>query len=226
MNHLNNKTTILSIKGKYIMKTLSIAQIIAAPTSINATFNFDEVNANKATLSRRFDMMMAKIKFLTKQSLIDTENMTVVFNNVKGTIKGTFDEMSVLKDEKEIGGFCFQNGGFVEGGESYMWTTNNDSSRNVTFFTNCNAMKNDLKNDIELQDKIRATFNPDYVAPVIEEKPAKVAKVKNVAKVKKAKFVEVDDLDADIPAKRTRKKETKVEEIATVDNVEEIEVIA
>lgn len=226
MNHLNNKTTILSIKGKYIMKTLSIAQIIAAPTSINATFNFDEVNANKATLSRRFDMMMAKIKFLTKQSLIDTENMTVVFNNVTGTIKGTFDEMSVLKDEKEIGGFCFQNGGFVEGGESYMWTTNNDSSRNVTFFTNCNAMKNDLKNDIELQDKIRATFNPDYVAPVIEEKPAKVAKVKNVAKAKKAKFVEVDDLDADIPAKRTRKKETKVEEIATVDNVEEIEVIA
>lgn len=226
MNHLNNKTTILSIKGKYIMKTLSIAQIIAAPTSINATFNFDEVNANKATLSRRFDMMMAKIKFLTKQSLIDTENMTVVFNNVVGTTKGTFDEMSVLKDEKEIGGFCFQNGGFVEGGESYMWTTNNDSSRNVTFFANCNEMKNDLKNDIELQDKIRATFNPDYVAPVIEEKPAKVAKVKNVAKAKKAKFVEVDDLDADIPAKRTRKKETKVEEIATVDNVEEIEVIA
>ena len=226
MNHLNNKTTILSLKGKYIMKTLSIAQIIAAPSSINATFNFDEVNANKATLSRRFDMMMAKIKFLTKQSLIDTENMTVVFNNVKGTIKGTFDEMSVLKDEKEIGGFCFQNGGFVEGGESYMWTTNNDSSRNVTFFANCNEMKNDLKNDIELQDKIRATFNPDYVAPVIEEKPAKVAKVKNVAKAKKVKFVEVDDLDADIPAKRTRKKETKVEEIATVDNVEEIDVIA
>ena len=226
MNHLNNKTTILSIKGKYIMKTLSIAQIIAAPTSINATFNFDEVNANKATLSRRFDMMMAKIKFLTKQSLIDTENMTVVFNNVKGTIKGTFDEMSVLKDEKEIGGFCFQNGGFVEGGESYMWTTNKDETRNVTFFANCNEMKNDLKNDIELQDKIRATFNPDYVAPVIEEKPAKVAKVKNVAKAKKAKFVEVDDLDADIPAKRTRKKETKVEEIATVDNVEEIDVIA
>ena len=226
MNHLNNKTTILSIKGKYIMKTLSIAQIIAAPTSINATFNFDEVNANKATLSRRFDMMMAKIKFLTKQSLIDTENMTVVFNNVKGTIKGTFDEMSVLKDEKEVGGFCFQNGGFVEGGESYMWTTNNDSSRNVTFFANCNEMKNDLKNDIELQDKIRETFNPDYVAPVIEEKPAKVAKVKNVAKAKKVKFVEVDDLDADIPAKRTRKKETKVEEIATVDNVEEIDVIA
>ena len=208
------------------MKTLSIAQIIASPSLINATFNFDEVNANKATLSRRFDMMMAKIKFLTKQSLIDTEKLTVVFNNVVGTTKGTFDEMSVLKDEKEIGGFCFQNGGFVEGGESYMWTTNNDSSRNVTFFTNCNAMKNDLKNDIELQDKIRATFNPDYVAPVIEEKPAKVAKVKNVAKVKKAKFVEVDDLDADIPAKRTRKKETKVEEIATVDNVEEIEVIA
>ena len=226
MNHLNNKTTILSLKGKYIMKTLSIAQIIAAPSSINATFNFDEVNANKATLSRRFDMMMAKIKFLTKQSLIDTENMTVVFNNVKGTIKGTFDEMSVLKDEKEVGGFCFQNGGFVEGGESYMWTTNNDSSRNVTFFANCNEMKNDLKNDIELQDKIRATFNPDYVAPVIEEKPAKVAKVKNVAKAKKVKFVEVDDLDADIPAKRTRKKETKVEEIATVDNVEEIDVIA
>lgn len=226
MNHLNNKTTILSLKGKYIMKTLSIAQIIAAPSSINATFNFDEVNANKATLSRRFDMMMAKIKFLTKQSLIDTENMTVVFNNVKGTIKGTFDEMSVLKDEKEIGGFCFQNGGFVEGGESYMWTTNKDETRNVTFFANCNEMKNDLKNDIELQDKIRATFNPDYVAPVIEEKPAKVAKVKNVAKAKKAKFVEVDDLDADIPAKRTRKKETKVEEIATVDNVEEIDVIA
>ena len=152
--------------------------------------------------------------------------MTVVFNNVKGTIKGTFDEMSVLKDEKEIGGFCFQNGGFVEGGESYMWTTNNDSSRNVTFFANCNEMKNDLKNDIELQDKIRETFNPDYVAPVIEEKPAKVAKVKNVAKAKKVKFVEVDDLDADIPAKRTRKKETTVEEIATVDNVEEIDVIA
>ena len=226
MNHLNNKTTIMSLKGKYIMKTLSIAQIIAAPTSINATFNFDEVNAHRKTLSRRFDMMMTKIKFLTKQSLIDTENMTVVFNNVEGTIKGTFDEMSVLKDEKEIGGFCFQNGGFVEGGESYMWTTNNDSSHNVTFFTNCNVMKNDLKNDIELQDKIRATFNPDYVAPVIEEKPAKVAKVKNVAKAKKVKFVEVDDLDADIPAKRTRKKETKVEEIATVDNVEAIDVIA
>ena len=84
-------------------------------------------------------------------------------------------------------------------------------------------MKNDLKNDIELQDKIRATFNPDYVEPVVEEKPAKVKKEKAV---KKAKFVEVDDLDADIPAKRTRKKETKAEEIATVDNVEEIEVIA
>lgn len=208
------------------MKTLSIAQIIAAPSKINATFNFDEVNANKATLSRRFDMMMAKIKFLTKQSLIDTENMTVVFNNVNGTIKGTFDEMNVLKDEKLIGGFCFQNGGFVEGGESYMWTQNDDDSRNVTFFTNCNEMKNQLKIDIELQDKIRATFNPDYVAPVIEEKPAKVAKVKNVAKAKKVKFVEVDDLDADIPAKRTRKKETKVEEVAPIENVEEIDVIA
>ena len=205
------------------MKTLSIAQIIASPSLINATFNFDEVNANKATLSRRFDMMMAKIKFLTKQSLIDTEKLTVVFNNVVGTTKGTFDEMSVLKDEKEIGGFCFQNGGFIEGGESYMWTTNNDSSRNVTFFANCNEMKNDLKNDIELQESIRATFNPDYVEPVIEEKPAKVKKEKVV---KKAKFVEVDDLDADVPAKRSRKKATKVEEIATVDNVEEIDVIA
>ena len=205
------------------MKTLSIAQIIASPSLINATFNFDEVNANKATLSRRFDMMMAKIKFLTKQSLIDTEKLTVVFNNVVGTTKGTFDEMSVLKDEKEIGGFCFQNGGFVEGGESYFWTTNNDSSRNVTFFANCNEMKNDLKNDIELQESIRATFNPDYVEPVIEEKPAKVKKEKVV---KKAKFVEVDDLDADVPAKRSRKKATKVEEIATVDNVEEIDVIA
>lgn len=205
------------------MKTLSIAQIIASPSLINATFNFDEVNANKATLSRRFDMMMAKIKFLTKQSLIDTEKLTVVFNNVVGTTKGTFDEMSVLKDEKEIGGFCFQNGGFVEGGESYFWITNKDDSRNVTFFANCNEMKNDLKNDIELQESIRATFNPDYVEPVIEEKPAKVKKEKVV---KKAKFVEVDDLDADVPAKRSRKKATKVEEIATVDNVEEIDVIA
>lgn len=205
------------------MKTLSIAQIIAAPSKINATFNFVEVNANKATLPRRFDMMMAKIKFLTKQSLIDTETLTVVFNNVKGTVKGTFDEMSVLKDEKEIGGFCFQNGGFVEGGESYFWTTSKDETREVTFFTNCNEMKKELKENEELIEKVRATFNPDYVAPVVEEKPAKVKKAKTV---KKAKFVEVDDLDADIPAKRTRKKETKVEEIATVDNVEEIEVIA
>lgn len=207
--------------------TMNIAAIIATPSIVDQkTFNFEEINANKATLSRRFDMMMAKIKFLVKQNLIDTENLSTVFNNVTGTIKGTFDEMDVIKDDKVIGGFCFQNGGFVEGGESYMWTTNNDSSRNVTFFANCNEMKNDLKNDIELQDKIRETFNPDYVAPVIEEKPAKVAKVKNVAKAKKVKFVEVDDLDADIPAKRTRKKETKVEEIATVDNVEEIDVIA
>lgn len=205
------------------MKTLSIAQIIAAPSKINATFNFDEVNANKATLPRRFDMMMAKIKFLTKQSLIDTETLTIVFNNVKGTVKGTFDEMSVLKDEKEIGGFCFQNGGFVEGGESYFWTTSKDETREVTFFTNCNEMKKELKENEELIEKVRATFNPDYVEPVVEEKPAKVKKAKTV---KKAKFVEVDDLDADIPAKRTRKKETKVEEVATVDNVEEIDVIA
>jgi hypothetical protein len=216
----------MSLKGKYIMKnsTMNIAAIIANPSIVDQkTFNFEEINANKATLSRRFDMMMAKIKFLVKQNLIDTENLSTVFNNVTGTIKGTFDEMDVIKDDKIIGGFCFQNGGFVEGGESYFWTTNKDETRNVTFFTNCNEMKKQLKENAEMIELIRATFNPDYVEPVVEEKPAKVKKEKTV---KKAKFVEVDDLDADIPAKRTRKKETKVEEIATVDNVEEIEVIA
>lgn len=170
------------------MKT-SINALINDTTLANEMFEFTDVHAARSSLNRRMDMQIPKIRFLVKENLIDGDKCYLTFTNIAPETGGTYDDTVIHtlptrgNPSKQLGRWSFQTWGHVVGGTSYFITVNEDGTETKHDYQDWKALKNELKTNEELRALVRATFNPNYVEPVVEEvvaeeKPEKVVKVK------------------------------------------------
>ena len=187
----------------------SINALIADTTLANDMFEFTDVHAARSSLNRRMDMQIPKIKFLVKENLIDGDNCYITFTNIAPATGGTYDDTVIHTmpkrgaPSKQLGRFSFQTWGHIIGGTSYFITCNEDGTETKYDFQDWKELKNLLKTDEDLRALVRTHFNPNYVAPVIEEAIVEVAPEKPVKAPRATKAKTAATTKA--PAKRTKK---------------------
>lgn len=199
------------------MSNLTIASLIANPSLASTNFEFYDWFAVDSSLSRRFNAILPKVKFLVKEGLVDGVANYLWCKNNAAFGGGTYDDVRFstieadVKDSKYLGGFCFQTWGCIEGGNAFIFfidETITEGEKMVKLdFDNWSEMKKALKEDEELRTKIRSIFNAAYVEPVVEVKE----EVKEVAVVKE-KVVKAKSTKA-----KTKTAKAKVEEVVETE---------